>query len=215
MDEKLQISEEIGFFEKMKSFFIKNKKLIIIIFSFIFLLLISFFIFKEYKINQKIKISEEFNSTIIDYTEKNKDRTIKKLTNIIEKHDETYSPLSLYFIIDNNLIDEMTEINRLFDELINHVKLEEEIKNLIIYKKALYNSDKSDEFFLLNVLKPLINSDSIWKAHGLNLMGEFFYDKNEKEKSKEFFQQILQLDKINSDIKKNSQIRLQRDLGEK
>ena len=161
------------------------------------------------------KISEEFNSTIIDYTKKNKDRTIKKLTNIIEKHDETYSPLSLYFIIDNNLIDEMTEINRLFDELINHVKLEEEIKNLIIYKKALYNSDKSDEFFLLNVLKPLINSDSIWKAHGLNLMGEFFYDKNEKEKSKEFFQQILQLDKINSDIKKNSQIRLQRDLGEK
>ena len=43
---------------------------------------------------------------------------------------------------------------------------------------------------------------------------QFFYSKNEKQKAKEFFNQILALPNANSTIKTESQKRLNRDLGE-
>jgi hypothetical protein len=117
-------------------------------------------------------------------------------------------------LIDNNLIDNKNEINSLFDKLINKTNLDEEIKNLIIYKKALFNSDFSTENDLLQILNPIINSESIWKSHSLYLIAEYFYSKNEKEKAKEFFNQILVLSNANSEIKIEAQKRLNRDLGE-
>ena len=122
--------------------------------------------------------------------------------------------MSLYFLIDNNLIDNQNEINALFDKLINETNLEEEIKNLIIYKKALINADLSTEKDLLQTLKPILNSESIWKSHSLYLIAEYFYSKNEKQKAKEFFNQVLLLPNANNDIKVESQKRLNRDLSE-
>ena len=133
---------------------------------------------------------------------------------IINKKDSTYSPLSLYFIIDNSLITDQLTINKLFDVVIEDVSLEKEIKNLIIYKKALYNADNSDENQLLNILKPILNTESVWKAHGLYLMAEYFYSKNEKQKAKEFYNQIITLKNINKDLVIESQKRLNRDLSE-
>ena len=89
-----------------------------------------------------------------------------------------------------------------------------EIKNLIIYKKALFNSDFVSENELLKILNPVINSESIWKSHALYLLAEFFYSKDEKQKAKEFFNQIIILPNANSTIKTESQKRLNRDLGE-
>ena len=63
-------------------------------------------------------------------------------------------------------------------------------------------------------LKPLINSESIWKSHALYLMAEYFYSKNEKQKSKEFFNQIISLENANKEIKLESQKRLNRDFSE-
>ena len=98
--------------------------------------------------------------------------------------------------------------------MINEIHFENEIKNLIIYKKALYNSNFADEIALIKILDPIINSESIWKAHGLYLMAEYFYSKNEKQKAKEFFSRILTLSNINNEIKLESQKRLNRDLSE-
>ncbi len=120
----------------------------------------------------------------------------------------------MYFLIDNNLIKSTEEINVLFDELINETNLEEEIKNLNIYKKGLFNSNFVSENELLQILNPLINSESIWKSHTLYLVAEYFYAKGEKEKAKEFFNQILTLPKANNDIKSASQKRVNRDLSE-
>ena len=103
----------------------------------------------------------------------------------------------MYFIIDNELISEKNTINELFDIIIDETPLDKEIKNLNIYKKALYNADDSNENDLLNILNPLIKSESVWKSHALYLMAEFFYSKNEKQKSKEFFNQILNLENAN------------------
>jgi len=102
----------------------------------------------------------------------------------------------------------------MFDVLIQKTSLETEIKNLIIYKKALFNSNNSDENELINILNPIINSESIWKSHALYLIAEFFYSNNEREKAKEFFNQILILPNSNNSIKLESQKRLNRDLSE-
>ena len=166
------------------------------------------------KERKKIKLANEYNRIIINFETKDKQKTIDQLTNLINKNDVTYSPLALYFLIDNNLIDNKNEINSLFDELINETNLDEEIKNLIIYKKALFNSDFVSENNLLQILNPIINSESIWKSHSLYLIAEFFYSKGQMQKSKEFFNQILLLPNSNSNIKIETQKRLNRDLGE-
>jgi len=132
---------------------------------------------------------------------------------LVRKKDPTYSPLALYFIIDNNL-KESQQVNNLFDILINKTSLKDEIKNLIIYKKALYNADLIAENELLNILNPIINSDSVWKSHALYLAAEYFFSKNEKEKSKEFYSQITNLENANQDLKIKAQKRLNRDLSE-
>ena len=62
----------------------------------------------------------------------------------------------MYFIIDNEILNENNEINKLFDQIINKTKLDKEIKNLIIYKKALFNSDFISENELLSILNFLI-----------------------------------------------------------
>ena len=45
-------------------------------------------------------------------------------------------------------------------------------------------------------------------------MAEFFYSKNEVQKSKEFFNQILNLENVNQNIQLEAQKRLNRDLSE-
>ena len=86
--------------------------------------------------------------------------------------------------------------------------------NLIIYKKALYNSEFVPENILITQLNPLINSKSIWKSHALHLLGEYFYYKKEKKKSKEFFEQIIKLENANPEIKNEAKKRILRDFSE-
>ena len=114
----------------------------------------------------------------------------------------------------NNLLENNDEINTLFNELIEKTNLDNEIKNLIIYKKALFNSDFVSENELLKILNPVTNYESIWTSHALYLLAEFFYSKDEKQKAKEFFNQILLLPNANNEIKLESQKRLNRDLSE-
>ena len=133
---------------------------------------------------------------------------------IVNERDKTYSPLALYFLIDNKLDTNKEETNKLFDILIEKTKLEKEIKNLVIYKKALFNSDEANENDLIMILNPIFNSESVWKSHALYLMAEYFYYKNEKMKAKEFFEKILTTETGNRDIKVEAQKRLNRDFSE-
>jgi len=214
MDEEITIIDSNTRNEKILNFFINNKKKLIIGFSITLVVIISYLSMKEMKERNKIKLANQFNIVTINFKTANKKTTVDHLTKLINENDSTYSPLALYFLIDNNLIDNKREINILFDSLINKTNLDEEIKNLIIYKKGLYNSNFSTENELLQILNPIINSESIWKSHSLYLVAEYFYFKDQKQKAKEFFNQILLLPKANKDIKLASQKRLNRDLGE-
>ena len=214
MDEETIIIDSNTRNEKIKNFFINNKKNLIIGFSIIVFIVIGFFSFEEVKNQKKIKLANQFNITTINFKTEKKQTIIDQLIELINANDSTYSPLALYFLIDNNLIENKNEINSLFDELINETSLDEEIKYLIIYKKGLFNSDISTENNLLQILNPIINSKSIWKSHSLYLIAEYFYSKGQKQKAKEFYNQILILSNANQDIKIESQKRLNRDFGE-
>ena len=214
MDEDIEIINTNTRSEKIKNFFIDNKKILLSIIVVIILSLLIFFGYSEFKKNQKIKLSNLYNSIIIEYDDTKKIKSAENLIEIINKKDPTYSLLSLYFIIDNNLISDKNQINSLFDILIKETSLDKEIKNLVIYKKGLFNADEINENELLSILNPLIKSESIWKSHALYLLAEFFYSKNEKQKSKDFFNQILNLKNSNPDILKDAQKRLNRDLSD-
>ena len=213
MDENFSIINTNSRNEKIKNFFIKNKNKIIVSLVILIIIILGVFSYDKYLANKKKEISDNFNSIIIDYSEINKEKTASSLIEVINKKDPTYSPLSLYFIIDNNLVSDKNVINTLFDLLINDISLDSEIKNLIIYKKALYNADNVQEGELLNILNPIINSESVWKSHALYLIGEYFYVQNQNQKSKEFFNQIISLENSNLDIKLQAEKRLNRDLS--
>ena len=214
MDEETAIIDNNTRNEKIKIFFKNNKRSLIVIFSSIVVSLILYFGFAEYKEKKRIEISDQYNSIVTEFSKNNQEITTQALIELIYKKDSTYSPLSLYFIIDNRLIKETSRLNELFDVVIEDVFLEREIKNLIIYKKALYNADITNENELLKLLKPIINSDSVWKSQSLYLIAEFYYSKNEKQKSKEFFNQIISLENGDQILKQESQKRLNRDLSE-
>ena len=214
MDEEISIINTKTRNEKIKNFFINNKKYLIVIFSSIILIIFAYFLFGEIQ-DRKIKsLAEKYNNITINYENSNKINIKNQLVEIIKEKDSTYSPLALYFIIDNEIQTSNKEINQYFDIIINETKIEKEIKNLIIYKKGLFNSEFETENNLISILNPIIKSESIWKSHALYLIAEYFFDKNQKQKAKEFYNKILSYEKSNENIKFEAQKRLSRDLSE-
>tara|TARA_E500000178_G_C16861455_1_gene679957 strand:+ start:107 stop:751 length:645 start_codon:yes stop_codon:yes gene_type:complete len=214
MDEDTSIINTKTRNEKIKDFFLENKKSLISTIIVLILILIGFYSYQLFKNGKKKEISNRYNSIVIEYQIGNELKVAQTLKEIVNAKDRTYSPLALYFIIDNKLVKDKNEINDLFDVLIDKTSLETEIKNLVIYKKALFNADLFNELELLNILNPLINSNSIWRSHALYLMGEFFFNNGEYQKSKDFFQKIISIENSNPEIMINAQRRLNRDLSD-
>ena len=214
MDEDITIINKNTRNEKIKNFFVNNTKKLIISISAIVLIIFGYFIYEDLKKKNKIKLANRYNLVTIKFISGDKNKFENELIDIVNEKDRTYSPLALYFLIDNNIVNENKKINELFDVIINETSLEEEIKNLVIYKKALFNSDFESENNLIQILSPVINSDSVWRSHALYLMAEYFYYKNQKQKSKDFFNQILTLENSNPNIKIETQKRLNRDFSD-
>ena len=214
MDEDISIINSSTRNERIKNFFINNKKYLIIILSSIILIVLTFFAYNELKDRKNKNLAEKYNNIITNFDYSNKEKIKSELIEIINEKNSTYSPLALYFIIDNEFQTTNKEINKFFDILIEEVNLDKEIKNLIIYKKGLFNSEFESENNLIKILNPIINSDSLWKSHALYLMAEYFFDKNQKQKAKEFYNQVLNYKKSNENILLETQKRLNRDFSE-
>ncbi len=214
MDEDITIINKNTRNEKIKNFFVNNTKKLIITISAIVLIIFGYFIYEDLKKKNKIKLANRYNLVTIKFISGDKNKFENELIDIVNEKDRTYSPLALYFLIDNNIVNENKKINELFDVIINETSLEKEIKNLVIYKKALFNSDFESENNLIQILNPVINSDSVWKSHALYLMAEYFFYKNQKQKSQDFFNQILTLENSNPNIRIETQKRLNRDFSD-
>tara|TARA_B100001741_G_scaffold264972_1_gene230200 strand:- start:601 stop:1245 length:645 start_codon:yes stop_codon:yes gene_type:complete len=214
MDEEIAIIDNKTRREKIINFLLKNKKKLILIIAILVLIPLVFFSYQIYKNKNKQWIANKYNSTIINFEGGDKLKAVEIMKEIINDKDPTYSPLALYFLIDNDIQVSNEETNKFFDIIIDEVKLKKEIKNLVIYKKALFNSEFTDENSLITILNPLINSESIWTSHALYLVAEYFYFKNEKQKSKEFYERIISLNNADENILRNAQKKLNRNFSE-
>lgn len=214
MDQEIEIISSETRKEKIKNFLINKKKTIIAVAIFLLLILFSFFFYQEYEKGHREWLGDKYNTTIIQYETGDKSKILSSMKEIIEDKDKTYSPLAFFYLLDNDLITSKEEINEFFDILINEIDLDKENKNLTIFKKGLFNSEFANENELLNILNPIIKSESIWKPHALYLMAEYYFAKNEKQKSKEFFELLVSLEGISSKVKMEAQKRLRSDFGE-
>ncbi len=213
MDEDISIVNENTRISLIKNFFKNNSKNIAISVIFIIAIVISFFAYDEIKKRKKEKIAVDYNRIIFNTDKYNQNDIKNEMIKIINEKVDTYSTLALYHLIDNNLIDDQNTISDLFDKVIS-INKDDELRNLIVFKKALYFSDKYTESKMLEILNPLLNSESIWKQHAFLLMGDYYFHKKQYTKSKEFFEKITQLSDVNPKIKLDVERRLNRDFNE-
>ena len=208
MDEEISIINNETKKEKVLNFFKSNKKKLFLLLIILILIPFSIFSYQIIKDKNKDKLSSKFNLAVSSYENGNKSEIKSIMKEIINNKDKTYSPLALYFLIDNDIQLTNEEVNNYFDIIINEINLDKEIKNLNIYKKGLFNSSFVSENELLLILKPVINSESLWKPHALILLGEYFLAKNQNQKAKEFFNQILNIENTNEQLKIEAKKRL-------
>ena len=213
MDEDIAIINQNTKISLIKNFFKKNINKIIILILIILIVLLSYFIFDEFKKRKLEKSAQVYNSIIFNADNYSNKAIEDNLTRIINEKVDTYSALALYYLIDNKIINDNDKIGNLFDKVIL-INKDIELRNLIIFKKALYFSDKYSENEMLKILNPVINSESIWKQHSLLLMGDYYFNKKEFVKSKEFFNMITKLSNVNPKIKIDVEKRLNRDFSE-
>ena len=213
MSEDIEIINQNTRIEKLKIFFANNYKKLVSSLVLILLLLFSYFGYQEYKKREKLKIAETYNQITLKKITIENSNDIEKLVKIIEEKDPIYSALSLYFIIENELVSDQKEINNFFDQVIKSQD-EKEIKNLIIFKKAMYNADIISENDLLDILNPILKSESLWKPHALLLMADYFEHNNNLIKSEDFLKEIVNFELANNEIKIEAERRLKRKFGD-
>jgi len=195
-----EVKYDVAKKSRLKKFYESNK---ILIFSFALILIIlfgSFSIYFESKEKKKILLSENYLQAKIYLERGNKNNAIDMLKEVIFANDPTYSALSLFLIINQNLITDYQELSTLFDHLLANNKFSKEVRNLLIYKRALLNSNFVNESELLEFVKPLLSTESLWKPHGLLLLGDYFMSKEEYVKAIEFYQQIFTINNLSKDL---------------
>ena len=213
MSEDIEIINQNTRIEKIKNFFLNYYKKLIGSLVLILLVLFSYFGFQEYKKKAKLEIADIYNQITLKEITIENTNDIEQLIKIIKEKDPIYSVLSLYFIIENDLANDQKEINNFFDLVINSQE-EKEIKNLIIYKKAMYNADIISENELLDILNPILKSESVWKSHALLLMADYFEHNNNLIKSKDFLEEIVNSELVNNEIRIEAERRLKRKSGD-
>ena len=191
MEEKLfETNYDVTKKSKVLKFYEANKILIYsVIFLFVFCIALVTY-YSESNKKERTEISNNYISAKIYIQNNKKNEATKILKSIVLSNNETYSTLSLFLILNENLIENKRELINLFDHVLENNKYEKEVENLIIFKKAVLQSDFVDETELLQSIKPLINTNTLWKPHALLLLGDYFVFKKEYLKAKEFYIQI-------------------------
>ena len=177
-----------NFQNKIVNFIKKNLKKIIISLLVLIIILLSFLFYNDLQKKKEIKISEKYTEATILFKQQETDETKLLLENIINKNHKFYSPLALYFIIDNNLETNPLKIISFFDKVLLINSIESENLNLIRIKKAIFLFSKGNEKLIIETLNPIINSDSVWRNIAIKLISDYFLSKDQKIKANEYIQ---------------------------
>ena len=178
-----------------------NLKTIIIFFLLLFSIF-SIFSWMKYDANiKKQNLSEDFIKAKIFISEKKFVEANNILKDIVNQKDSTYSVLSLYLIINKDLEKDEKLVIKYFDKILSIKALKKEDLNLIKLKKAIYISRYEKEGDLLDLLNPIINSESFWKAQSIKFLGDYYFSKREYNKADEYYSILLNLKDPNIDNK--------------
>ena len=207
-DDLIEAQYDITKKSKMLKFYQENKILIYSIIFFILIIIGSTFFYLERKEKNNIALADSYIEAKIYLENGDKNKAKEILTNIIYKSNSTYSAMSLFLILNKNLIDDKKELYNLFDYILKNKKFDDEIKNLILFKKALFQSNFSTELELLKIVKPILNSDSLWRPYALLLLGDYFASKKEYKKAKEFYMQILTIRNLQKELYDHANLQL-------
>ena len=182
-----------------KDYFNTYKKTIIIL-SFILVLIGGIVLwFDNTQKNKRLKVSENFIEAKILLAQEENLKSLDYLKSIILQKDKVYSPLSLFLIIDNNLEKNKEVIIQYFDELLSINALEDEDINLLRLKKAIYISNSSKEQNMLDLLNPIINSNSVWKFQSLKFLGDYYFSLKQFKKAEQYYRILLETEDNNID----------------
>ena len=200
--------------QKAFDFVKKNKNIFFVLILLNIFCLIGFFSYEMYLNNKRSNLANKFNNSVNSHKIGNNENILSNMVEIINSNDKTYSPLALYYLLDNNLISSIDEINKYFDVIIYDLNLDQNLVYLNIYKKTLYNADSLNEKELTSMIEPVLKDENIWQSHAMYLLAEYYYSKGDKEKSLTFYKSIVSNTNSNSEIKLEARKRIQRDFSE-
>ena len=174
------------FQSKIKVFFNNNFKNLIILLIFSILILFSYFFYKDLQKKKEVQLSSNYTQATIQFNEKNTNEAKQLLEKIISENHKFYSPLALYFIIENNLEKDSAKILNFFDEILLIDSIDKENLNLIKIKKAIFLFNTDNEELIIKTLNPVINSNSAWRNMAIKLISDYFLSKDQKNKAEEY-----------------------------
>jgi len=178
-----EISEKVKLIDLLK----KNFKLLLSLSILLFVIISILLWFDHSNKSKREKISEDFIQAKILLENQQDIKAHNVLKNIIEKKDNIYSPLSLFLIIEKNLEADKATITNYFDEILDIGSIEKEDLNLLRLKKAIFISENSKEKDMLELLNPIINSDSVWKIQSIKFLGDYYFSLKQFNKAKQYY----------------------------
>jgi len=194
---------------KMREFYESNKVWIFSTILTFIIIVVSYSYYQSSKEKKKILLSENYIQAKVYLQSGNKSKALEILKNITFSNDATYSTLSFFMILNENLINDSEEISKLFDHLLQNNNFDEEIEDLLHYKKALFKSSYVNEEKFLDEVRPLLKSkETLWKGHGLMLIGDFYFSRKEYVKAKDFYTQILTVKNLQPELYEQAKMKL-------
>ena len=207
-DDIIQKQDSITLKSKIINFY-KNNKIIIFIFIIILLILvISTVYLAESNKSKRIALADNYIEAKVYLANNDKEKAKSILEKIIFSNDSTYSTLSLFLYLNENLTTDQEKLVGLFNQVLENNKFEKEVKNLLIFKKALIQSNFVNESKLLETVNPIIKEETIWKPHALLLVGDYYASNKEYLKAKEFYKQVLSIKNLHKNLYLHAQSQL-------
>ena len=167
MEQNLDSNQD--FKDRLYNFFKNNKKKIYILFLIIFIIYIYYIYIKNKIYKKNTLISEKFIQAGIHLAANDKEKAKIIYEEIIFSKNKFYSILSLNTILEKKLVLDREKILNYF-KLIENVVSNDESRELINLKKALYLIKESDNKNGDNLLQNLIESNSTFKSIAIEIL---------------------------------------------
>jgi tetratricopeptide (TPR) repeat protein len=158
--------------------------------------------------SKRIALADNYIEAKVYLANNDKEKAKSILEKIIFSNDSTYSTLSLFLYLNENLTTDQEKLVGLFNQVLENNKFEKEVKDLVIFKKALIQSNFVNESKLLETVNPIIKEETIWKPHALLLVGDYYASNKEYLKAKEFYKQILSIKNLHKNLYLHAQSQL-------